>query len=501
MLKRVSFWVVVVCLAVSAFTSFYFVSTGQSLFYRDAKSHLNIARRVFFSETPGLAQLGGIWLPLPHVLMLATVWISPMYYSGISGTIPSVIGFVAMSLCVFLIIRMWTDDVWAALLGVLIVITNPSILYLQSTPMSEMILLGTSLMSIYYLSKWLKHREFLDLVVSGFYVFLATLTRYDGWFLLGCGAIVAFLWAKNKKRESSLVVFCTLGGLGIFLWMLYSKMIFGSFLNFALGKGSAAWDTNRVTASAASSAAAETVSKGNFIFSLKTYSLLSIENAGLIIFIATIFGLGLFLFKKYRPAFPVMFLLLSQFIFNVVSLFAGLSIAMSRLLPPYQTYNLRYGASFVPLAAFVLGMFASTGKIGKSLVVVLLLGQLYLFYSAPLPILADAQVGNIQAEQKLSEWIRLHPSDGRTLLATLAHDPILFDGRIPMQKLIYEGNAGTWDKALKTPYDYADRIIYKSSDKTNDTVSKTLGGTEVLENYYSISYTDGDYVVYDRNPR
>jgi hypothetical protein len=40
------------------------------LLYADAHSHLLIARRVFDSLNPGLAQLGDVWLPLSHLLMV-----------------------------------------------------------------------------------------------------------------------------------------------------------------------------------------------------------------------------------------------------------------------------------------------------------------------------------------------------------------------------------------------------------------------------------------------
>ena len=38
---------------------------GAVLLYKDSISHLEIARRVLDSTSPGLAQLGAVWLPLP----------------------------------------------------------------------------------------------------------------------------------------------------------------------------------------------------------------------------------------------------------------------------------------------------------------------------------------------------------------------------------------------------------------------------------------------------
>ena len=44
---------------------------GYLLLYGDAVAHLHIARRIFDSSNPGLSQLGSVWLPLPHLLLLA----------------------------------------------------------------------------------------------------------------------------------------------------------------------------------------------------------------------------------------------------------------------------------------------------------------------------------------------------------------------------------------------------------------------------------------------
>ena len=56
--------------AISVISFFYHLQNGNVLLYGDAVAHINIARRVFDSRTPGLLQLGTVWLPLPHLLIL-----------------------------------------------------------------------------------------------------------------------------------------------------------------------------------------------------------------------------------------------------------------------------------------------------------------------------------------------------------------------------------------------------------------------------------------------
>src|SRR3974377_635126 len=48
----------------------YYLHRGEVLLYGDAVAHINIARRVFDSQTPGLLELGTVWLPLPHLLVI-----------------------------------------------------------------------------------------------------------------------------------------------------------------------------------------------------------------------------------------------------------------------------------------------------------------------------------------------------------------------------------------------------------------------------------------------
>src|SRR5665213_3795738 len=60
----------VACAIVMACAATWFYRTGATLYYGDAKAHLNIARRIVNSRTPGWDQIGTVWLPLPQVLML-----------------------------------------------------------------------------------------------------------------------------------------------------------------------------------------------------------------------------------------------------------------------------------------------------------------------------------------------------------------------------------------------------------------------------------------------
>ena len=86
--------VIIFSISVSVLAFIFYYQHGLITAYADSKGHLDIARRVFDSPTPGLAQLGGYWLPLLHILMLPTIWNNFFWQTGIAGSMPSMLCFI-----------------------------------------------------------------------------------------------------------------------------------------------------------------------------------------------------------------------------------------------------------------------------------------------------------------------------------------------------------------------------------------------------------------------
>src|SRR5437899_2515328 len=78
---------IVLSVSLAIVSTAYFFLHNNLIAYGDAESHLNIAKRVSGSLTPGFAQLGGIWLPIPHILLIPFVAIDPLWRSGLAGAI------------------------------------------------------------------------------------------------------------------------------------------------------------------------------------------------------------------------------------------------------------------------------------------------------------------------------------------------------------------------------------------------------------------------------
>ena len=91
------------CVSVISFL-FYF-RQGDVMLYGDAVAHINIARRVFDSKTPGLLQLGTVWLPLPHLLMIPFLISKEMWRRGVGGSIPSLIAYAWAVVGMFRLVR------------------------------------------------------------------------------------------------------------------------------------------------------------------------------------------------------------------------------------------------------------------------------------------------------------------------------------------------------------------------------------------------------------
>ena len=69
----------------SAAAVWWIAAQGYTLYYGDAEAHLNTARRIVDSRTPGYDQLGTPWLPLPHLLMLPFIGTAAWWTSGLAG--------------------------------------------------------------------------------------------------------------------------------------------------------------------------------------------------------------------------------------------------------------------------------------------------------------------------------------------------------------------------------------------------------------------------------
>src|SRR2546421_3359574 len=136
------------CISILSFL--VYLRRGEILLYGDAVAHINIARRVFDSKTPGLLQLGTVWLPLPHLLILPFIVSKQMWQSGMGGSFPSMAGFVLGVLGIFRLVRTALSGSGeinetaktAAWCAAILYAANPNLIYMQGTAMGEALYLA-----------------------------------------------------------------------------------------------------------------------------------------------------------------------------------------------------------------------------------------------------------------------------------------------------------------------------------------------------------------------
>ena len=104
--------------------------------YGDAVAHLHIARRVFDCRIPRFSELGSVWLPLPHILMVPFVQVYSWWANGIAGIIPSTLAWLAACLGLYCLGRIWLTR-GPAIVALAFFALNPNLLYLQTTAMTE----------------------------------------------------------------------------------------------------------------------------------------------------------------------------------------------------------------------------------------------------------------------------------------------------------------------------------------------------------------------------
>ncbi len=227
------------CLAgLSAIACWVVLLNGWTLYYGDAEAHLEIARRIVDSRTPGYPQIGTVWLPLPHALMLPFIGIDGLWRSGLAGVIPSAACFVIAGAFLFAAARRIFKSAAAGALATAVFALNPNLLYLQATPMTEAALLACVMALVYFLAVYADTKSWLALAAAAVANLLATLTRYEGWFLLPFAAMVVFALSPGK-RITRAAAFACIAALGPLYWLIHNAIIFGDPLEFYRGPYSA----------------------------------------------------------------------------------------------------------------------------------------------------------------------------------------------------------------------------------------------------------------------
>ena len=495
---------------------------GALLNYGDAVAHLHIARRVFDSHQPRLSQLGSVWLPLPHILLLPFVQVYSWWANGIAGIVPSVLAYTAACAGLYKLARRWMTPT-AAAMALIFFAANPNLLYLQTTAMTEPLFVCEMIWMVVWLVEW---RSCLDADPSraehklkwiAVALVAAIFTRYDGWILALISWTSIGVWLLRRGQLRSRVFWAA----SVFIvaapvaWFVYNAVAFGDWLEFARGPYSAqAIEINTASHGAGPPHPGWHNPWVGLLFYIKVSEMDAVAEAwGNKLLIVSVLGTAWAWLTLHRRGFDWALLLWLPVPFYAYSV-AYSSVPI--FLPtwwPHSWYNTRYGIELLPALALGVG-FASAFLVAA---VREFKPGWAKFVAAPLFALAALNVWQLVRERPLTyvEGTKniaahrpyqlaippvlravLEKQPNATILMETSVDPeIVALTGIPLRQTINEADLAIWDEALSAPAAHAAIVLAFDGDAVDAAVKAHPEGLKAVERFTAKGQPPGTLYV------
>ena len=479
------------------------------LLYGDAVAHLHIARRVFDSLNPGFRQLGSVWLPFPHLLMIPFVMRMDWWQSGLAGAIPSIGCYIVGCIGIYRLARLWLSAGPAAV-AVLFYGLNPGLLYMQTTAMNEPLFLAEMIWAALLLAEFCKalknetedERASRLLFGAGLVLVAAVFTRYDGWIFASCAWLVAAAAMWRSKRWSgraggAFVLFTVMLAVAPLLWMAYNAKQFGDPLDFLRGPYSAKAIEERTTPPGAWHHPGWHSMKVAALYFLKAAELgavpLRFANKLLVL---TVLGTLTAIARWWSTSLAAMLLLWVPLPFYAYSVAYGSVPIFIPIWWPHSWYNTRYGMEMLPIFAVSIAfctdwllnlarkLMPKVAPVILSAVVLLIVIDSWAVARATPLVLQEAFANSrsrIPFEQALART--LFPFSVRTsgpiLMYTSEHIGALQRAGIPLKRTINEGDYYQWASALRDPAGSASLVVAIDGDAVAKAVAEHPQGLDL----------------------
>jgi hypothetical protein len=218
---------------VGSLAALHYSAAGLALAHYDARAHLVVARRIIDSLTPGWQQVGAVWLPLPHLLNMVPVQVDAWYRSGASAIVISIASVAVACWALAWIVLHVTGSRSGAIAAPALLLLNPNVLYLQSTPMTEPLLFGTSVVAVALASAWVDDPRRWP-AGAGIAFAAACLTRYEAWPITAAaigltGAAMLRRGATVRATSEALTRLAILPAAAVVLFLVNSRWTVGAW--------------------------------------------------------------------------------------------------------------------------------------------------------------------------------------------------------------------------------------------------------------------------------
>ncbi len=496
--------VALVATFVSTVSFIYFFRTDQILLYGDAVAHINIARRVFDSQTPGLLQLGTVWLPLPHLLMMPFLLSDSAWRNGAGGSVPSMVAFVLGAVGMYRLTAS-VGSRMAAWIASLAFTFNPNLIYMQSTAMTECMALATMIWAMVYLIDFAQNVEAesasATLRKAALILAAGILVRYDGWFFSACAGIaVLVIWWRSRKvarrlTQKALIQFLVLCAVTPALWFAFNYEVYGNALEFMNGPYSA----QAIAARSSSSGGPphpgyHRLTEATVYFQKSAKLNLGEKHIGDLIGLLALVGAMLCCGTKDKRPVLLLWAILPFYALSIA--YGGVPIFMPQWWP-HSYYNVRYGLQLLPAilvsCALLLDLAPVSTRNRKAAAVALALtfavAAATVWRNTPI-CLREARVNSksrIVFETNLAATLSLFPPQTRFLMYTGDHSGVLQRAGIAFKRVLNESNWPIWEDALNHPAGYADIMVAMDNDPLGPSAARNRERLEPL----SVIHTAG----------
>jgi hypothetical protein len=468
-----------IALSIGSWIVFY--SLNLTTIYNDAMSHLNVARLVVDNEQPGLSQLGSVWLPVGHILILPFVWNDFMWHTGLAGAIISMAAFVISTIAIYKTVYHLSNSRVGAYIAAVAFALNLNLLYLQSTALTEPLYLALFSLSLLFLVKYLRYYSTKSLIALAVVSAIGILTRYDAWFVAAVMGVIILLnelIVKKKSIQAGLGHFVLFAFPILFaavLWLGWNLIIFGDPLYSFVGPYSARAQQELIEG------ASGLITKYDIAMSSWAYLLTALRNVGIGLSILGILGWIIYVvFSKQLARSARVFSAVAAFsiiLFNVLALFLGFSILN---LPELnwnpsgteagELFNVRYGILALPFVAVGIGLLVAHMKkyvkTAVSLIIVLVLMQSVAIYLQGVITIQDGQTGSSAfVNQDIATALKREVKPGEeVIISTSSYNAVTYNSGLDLDSFIHEGVSKEWNGALSEPEKHAEWLVMSNND-------------------------------------